>query len=89
MGNIFEDIVSGNIDLENDDVELFTEAYYPDSIPYLKTIPRLVNLPKGNPQGMGNCCYLYSKSINQSIDFINKMKYNEYTKIDKLIYQIN
>lgn len=74
MGNIFEDIVSGNIDLENDDVELFTEAYYPDSIPYLKTIPRLVNLPKGNPQGMGNCCYLYSKSINQSIDFINNAK---------------
>ena len=27
--------------------------------------------------------------LAQSIDFVNKMKYNEYTNIDKLIYQIN
>ncbi|MBQ3145753.1 MAG: hypothetical protein IJB90_04215 [Clostridia bacterium] len=25
----------------------------------------------------------------KSIDFVNKIKYNEYTNIDKLIYQIN
>ena len=27
--------------------------------------------------------------LAQSIDFVNKIKYNEYTNIDKLIYQIN
>ena len=29
------------------------------------------------------------ENLPQSIDFVNKMKYNEYTNIDKLIYQIN
>ena len=28
-------------------------------------------------------------NLLKSIDFVNKMKYNEYTNIDKLIYQIN
>jgi len=27
--------------------------------------------------------------LEQSLDLVNKMRYNEYTKIDKLIYQIN
>ena len=27
--------------------------------------------------------------LAKSIDFVDKMKYNEYTNIDKLIYQIN
>ena len=27
--------------------------------------------------------------LAQSIDFVNKIMYNEYTNIDKLIYQIN
>ena len=31
----------------------------------------------------------FMKICSQSIDFVNKMKYNEYTNIDKLIYQIN
>ena len=31
----------------------------------------------------------YPGILEQSIDFVNKMKYNEYTNIDKLIYQIN
>ena len=30
-----------------------------------------------------------NKNSFKSIDFVNKMKYNEYTNIDKLIYQIN
>ena len=29
------------------------------------------------------------ENLSKSIDFINKMQYNEYTNIDKLIYQIN
>ena len=29
------------------------------------------------------------ENLLQSIDFVDKMKYNEYTNIDKLIYQIN
>ena len=31
---------------------------------------------------------IYEKFL-KTLDFVNKMKYNEYTKIDKLIYQIN
>ena len=29
------------------------------------------------------------ENLSKTIDFINKMQYNEYTNIDKLIYQIN
>lgn len=32
---------------------------------------------------------IHNENLAQSIDFVNKMKYNEYTNIDKLIYQIN
>lgn len=31
----------------------------------------------------------FMKICSKGIDFVNKMKYNEYTNIDKLIYQIN
>lgn len=33
--------------------------------------------------------WIKNEILVQSIDFVNKMKYNEYTNIDKLIYQIN
>ena len=33
-------------------------------------------------------CEIYENST-KNIDFVNKMKYNKYTNIDKLIYQIN
>ena len=34
-------------------------------------------------------CKKYYENLTKNIDFENKMKYNEYTNIDKLIYQIN
>lgn len=46
---------------------VFMEAYYPQNIPYMKTIPRKMYLPKGTPMGKGNLCFLYSKSIDDSI----------------------
>ena len=56
MSNIFNDVLNDVIDLEND---VFTEAFYPDSIPYLKTIKKRVSLPQGSPLGRGNLCFLY------------------------------
>ena len=32
---------------------------------------------------------MFPEKLVQSIDFVNKMKYNEYTNNDKLVYQIN
>lgn len=52
--------------------ELVTEAVYAGSLPYLKTLNRQVVLPKGTPVGKGILCFLYSKSIDDSISLINE-----------------
>jgi len=33
--------------------------------------------------------FFVDEKMIQSIDFVDKIKYNEYTNVDKLIYQIN
>ena len=46
--------------------------YYVKDIPYMKALPRKVLLPKGEPIGKGNLVFLFSNSIEESIDMINE-----------------
>ena len=79
MGNIFDDISDGYLELSD---EVVTEAAFPDSIPYLKTVRKQLMLPQGSPTGRGNICFLYSHNIDESIDIINNevnfLKRNKY-----------
>ena len=72
MGNIFEDMISMQLNPEQG--ELVTEATYVDNISYLKTLPKSILLPQGSPPGRGNLCFLYSKSIDDSIEFMKNPK---------------
>lgn len=44
---------------------------YVDTLPYLKTLPKSVALPKGSPQKHGNIVFLYSNNYNESLEIIN------------------
>lgn len=81
MSNIFEDVLSGNLDEEI----LVTEAFFPESIPYLRTTKKQILLPPGSPIGRGNLCFLYTHSFDESLDmishpsnFLSKNKYHYY-----------
>lgn len=84
MSNIFDDIASGNLSLDNYQEEVVTEAVFPDSLPYLKMLKKQVTLPQGTPIGRGNLCFLYSRNINESIqlmkskNFMSKNRYSYY-----------
>ena len=64
--DLFSQLIHGDVpekyDAENE--FLTTEAVFAESIPHMKTYPRIFNLPKGNPTGRGNLCYVYSNDIN-------------------------
>ena len=79
MSNIFDDISDGYLEFGD---EVMTEAAYPESIPYLKTVKKQVLLPQGLPGGKGNVCFLYSHNIDESIKMINNevnfLKRNKY-----------
>lgn len=68
MSNIFDDIINDMVDLDN---QVFTEAVFPESLPYLKTIKKQVTLPQGSPIGKGNLCFLYTHNQEESIKIIN------------------
>ena len=75
--NLFDQLITGNLpvkEVENNDEFLTTEAVFAENIPYMKTLPRVFNLPKGNPVGKGNLCFLYSNSIETSIHNIKNAK---------------
>lgn len=63
--NIFSQMINGEtpeiIDESNEFIT--TEAVFAETIPYMKTFPRVFNLPKGNPFGKGNLCFIYSNSL--------------------------
>ena len=81
LSNIFDNIINGEIDLNNEE-EVVTEAYMINDLPYLKTLKRNVLLPLGNPRGKGNLCFLYSHSLDESIDMIK----NRRNFVDKGLY---
>ena len=74
--NLFSEIISGNMPEINDESNEFltTEAVFSEDIPYMKTLPRIFNLSKGNPVGKGNLCFVYSNRIEDSIDNITNSK---------------
>lgn len=51
--------------------DVFTEATFPETLPYLKCLTRTLTLPKGTPSGFGNLCFLYTNSIGDSIKLMN------------------
>lgn len=69
MANLFDNVVAGDFQVD-DDRGFFTEAYMPKDIPYMKTMRRIVYFPKGNPNGRGELCFLYSNSIDKTIRLI-------------------
>jgi hypothetical protein len=71
--NLFSQVIdeySSDITDRSDEF-LTTEAVYAGDIPYMNTLPRIFNLPKGEPFGRGNLCFLYSNSVDISIDDIS------------------
>lgn len=66
-----ESITESDNEFNNDGYDLFTEAVYPEALPYLKTLRRKITLPIGKRAGRGNLCYLYTNSTKESIDIIN------------------
>ena len=69
---IFDDIINGNgITIQESNEEVFTEAVYPESVPYLKMMKRKITLPKGTPIGRGNLCFLYTNNTKESIEIMN------------------
>lgn len=73
--NLFNSVASGNIELDsvdriimNDDI--YTEAVYPNDIPYLRISRKLINLPIGTPQGRGCIAYLYTYNYKDSLKII-------------------
>ena len=90
MGNYFDFVASSSYNKDesiNTDI-VITEAVdmtRDANLKYNKMIKRQYLLPKGNPVGKGNLCYLYSKDINESIhlmtqseNFMNKNNYKLY-----------
>ena len=69
MSNIFESVLNGEMD-----EELFTEAAFPDKIPYLRTMTKQVYLPEGVPVGKGNLCLLYTHSFKDSMELMTIQK---------------
>lgn len=48
--------------------------FYPEDIPYMKVVKKVLSLPKGNPIGRDNLVFLMSKNRNESYDIINDEK---------------
>jgi hypothetical protein len=72
--SLFEDVINGENELfteSTDNEEVFTEAVYPDKIPHLKLSTKIVYLPIGKERSnMGNLCFLYTNSVDESIELM-------------------
>lgn len=45
--------------------------FYPDDLPYMKMVNKIISLPKGQPVGKGNLIFLFSNDRNDSYRVIN------------------
>ena len=72
--SLFEEVINGDVHTFNEsanDEEVFTEAVYPDKLPYLKLATKIVNLPIGEERSnVGNLCFLYTNSIDESVELM-------------------
>lgn len=81
--SLFDDVLEGKVirnrvvteSTETEDLgagfDIVTEAAYPQSIKYLKTMNRVITLPIGKPAGFGNLCFLYTNNTKESIELMN------------------
>lgn len=74
--DLFSKLIEGDIPEINDESNEFltTEAVFAETIPYMKAYPRVFNLPKGNPSGKGNLCFIYSNNTDTSFHDITQSK---------------
>ena len=58
--SLFDQVIDGKIPeiIDEADEFLTTEAVYAETLPYMRAFPRIFNLPKGNPLGKGNLCFV-------------------------------
>ena len=78
--SLFDNVANGQIQINPDALltestedsteEYMLEAMYPDSLPYGKVMSRKINLPIGNPPGMGNLAFLYTTKFEDSVALI-------------------
>ena len=74
--DLFSQMINGNTPEMSDESNEFitTEAVYAETIPYMKALPRIFTLPKGNPNGKGNLCYVYSNNTDITLYDIENAK---------------
>ena len=74
--NLFSQVIDEHMtEITNETNEfLTTEAVFAETIPYMTTLPRIFNLPKGEPIGKGNLCFIYSNNVGTSIHDITQSK---------------
>ena len=48
--------------------------FYPENIPYMKVVNKVLSLPKGNPTGRDNLIFLMTNDRNESYEIINNEK---------------
>ena len=74
--DLFSQLIDGNTPDMNDESNEFitTEAVFAETIPYMRAFPRVFNLPKGNPVGKGNLCFVYGNNIDTSFQDITHSK---------------
>lgn len=86
--NLFENVVNGKIMMDEVDTltenDIFTEAVFPDQIPYMKISRRMITLPLGTPQGRGCISYLYANTLDDSISMLE----NRPTFVGKNYYHL-
>lgn len=77
--------------------------FYPEDIPYMKMVNKIISLPKGKPIGKGSLVFLLTNTRNESYSIINdntnvkalgNYRYYYYTlryrgKINNRVYNIN
>lgn len=73
--NLFENVLKDQIQLDEIDNQIldddiYTEAVYPEELPYMKIARKLITLPIGNPPGRGCITYLYTNNVNDTISII-------------------
>ena len=72
MSDLFQEMIESGISngvpvVEKEDLSFIEEAVFLDDLPSMVTMTRKFNLPKGDPYGKGNLCFMYSKSVDATI----------------------
>ena len=83
--SLFTDLLNGggpSLDQLTESNDVFYELAYPESLPYMKTTTKQITLPKGDPVGKGNLCFLYAPTAKDSFalmkDNTNYLSGNHY-----------